>query len=527
MPEPSPIPRSPRAAVHERRWLPPVGLLVGVLLGVLAPAAFVNRRLEPDGLLRLPPLLMVATLVVVGLCLAAALSHLLRRRAARGSPDRSLGEDLALCLVFLFTTLAWAWHFNSPAATFNNSIFGSEYGFIAEALVRGDGFADVFDTGGGATAWMPPVFVWILAAVFWLFGVKTAAALWAMIVLKALGLALALLLLLRTYSGPLQSRRWIPGVLFFVLTGMFPQFFLVMHDVWLILLLAVAMLHAFARLEAGRGGVVPLMVVLSFAVPLTSPALGLAFVVVWAVVLLRKALAGSGGLRRRVLGLVRTRELAAALVSGIVFTLAVGGWTVRNARAVGTFAPIKCNFWFDFYQANAVDDDGCISASVFFRFHPLFGNATREAYQELGEARFLASYEDRSREFLAREPGEYVRKIGCRVVNAFLYTRHEVDLAGVGDELGARDLERLREANLVGCNPHPARGALPVDGAAVRRGSLRERARRRGARASRISPCRAGSGRSAATSGASCTRTAWRVRWWCRCCPRSRSCSAC
>ena len=44
---------------------------------------------------------------------------------------------------------------------------GAEYNAISVALVNGRGFADPFRTHTGPTAWMPPMFSWILAALRW------------------------------------------------------------------------------------------------------------------------------------------------------------------------------------------------------------------------------------------------------------------------------------------------------------------------------------------------------------------------
>src|SRR5271167_1576446 len=64
----------------------------------------------------------------------------------------------------------------------------AEPGNVAAALVQGRGFSDPFDGLTGATAWVSPIPVWIEAAVFLAFGVKTAASAKVLLVLIAAGL---------------------------------------------------------------------------------------------------------------------------------------------------------------------------------------------------------------------------------------------------------------------------------------------------------------------------------------------------
>ena len=67
------------------------------------------------------------------------------------------------------------WHMRPYEGEF---AFGYEMGRIARALVTGYGFADPFSGHTGPTAWVAPLYPWILALDFRLFGVYTAVAAW-------------------------------------------------------------------------------------------------------------------------------------------------------------------------------------------------------------------------------------------------------------------------------------------------------------------------------------------------------------
>jgi Predicted membrane protein (DUF2079) len=63
--------------------------------------------------------------------------------------------------------------------------FGWEMGRIARALVTGYGFADPFTGHSGPTAWSPPLYPLLIAGVFKIFGVYTAASAWVLLVINS------------------------------------------------------------------------------------------------------------------------------------------------------------------------------------------------------------------------------------------------------------------------------------------------------------------------------------------------------
>src|SRR3972149_4271261 len=60
--------------------------------------------------------------------------------------------------------------------------FGAEVGRIAQSITSGQGFSSPFHAPTGPTAWVPPVYPYLLAAVFKLFGAYTDAS--ALIILS-------------------------------------------------------------------------------------------------------------------------------------------------------------------------------------------------------------------------------------------------------------------------------------------------------------------------------------------------------
>ncbi len=56
--------------------------------------------------------------------------------------------------------------------------FAWEIGRIARSIATGGGFSSPTDLPGGPTAWMPPVYTYILAGIFRVFGVYSATSAW-------------------------------------------------------------------------------------------------------------------------------------------------------------------------------------------------------------------------------------------------------------------------------------------------------------------------------------------------------------
>jgi hypothetical protein len=67
--------------------------------------------------------------------------------------------------------------------------FGWEMGRIARALATGFGYADPFTGHSGPTAWSPPLYPLLIAGVFKIFGVYTAASAWVLLTINSIASA--------------------------------------------------------------------------------------------------------------------------------------------------------------------------------------------------------------------------------------------------------------------------------------------------------------------------------------------------
>ena len=64
--------------------------------------------------------------------------------------------------------------------------FGWEMGRVARSIAQGHGFSNPYDGNTGPTAWEPPLYPYLMAGVFKLFGVYSIASAWMLLGLNSL-----------------------------------------------------------------------------------------------------------------------------------------------------------------------------------------------------------------------------------------------------------------------------------------------------------------------------------------------------
>lgn len=315
---------------------------------------------------------------------------------------------------------------SSAPEIFSNQVpdhqhLGGEYFNIARALTEGRGFSDPFALGTGPTAWMPPLFPALLAGLLLLLKQKSAVAT-AVVVLSNSAFVASGMALFRVAA---QHRRWLSpwfaAALYVAwLWAFYDSLFLVTHDIWLLSLVASAMLLSLSsqlaahRVQPWRWGA------LGGIAALSSPTLAFAWCGVTLLFLLRMH-----GQRRS--------TLCALLLAVAVFA----PWFARNARVFHSVTA-KSNVVFEAYQANYMDDDGIYDMRVLTT-HPYNSPAARNEYARLGETRFLARYREKLVASLRRDPGQYFRHVANRAIAA---TLREVPF--VPEQLdGTRRFERI------------------------------------------------------------------------------------
>jgi hypothetical protein len=269
----------------------------------------------------------------------------------------------------------FAWHEGRqlPANLLGTVPFMQETGNIARSLALGNGFSDAFRQGTGATAWLTPVYPLILAGIFRIFGIFTAASFIAAVALNIVFSAAACLPIF--YIG-----RKIAGVGVGAAAAwfwaIFPNAIMIPYEwVWdtcLATLLAALILWFTLNLaDSPRARDWCLYGLLWGLALMTNPALGslLPFLLGWAIYR-----ASRYGRRRLTLG-----ALAVLIVA-----LCCTPWTVRNYAAFHRFVPLRSTFPFALWLGhNPVFDP---DSPVATRVTPY--EEGRE-YKQLGETAFM------------------------------------------------------------------------------------------------------------------------------------------
>jgi hypothetical protein len=283
--------------------------------------------------------------------------------------------------------------------------FQQEAGNIAYALFRGNGFADVFRSDTGPTAWLAPVFPLLLAAIFKLSGAFTFRAFLLIVSLNAAFSAAAcfpLFFATRRIAGTTtaaSTAAWLWAV--------FPNAIVMPFEwVWdtsLSALLAATIL--WATLELGNDDRTPRWrdwslygLLWGFAL-MTNPSLGsvLPFLLAWRIYLSYK--------------LGRFRWVQPALVLGIVL-LCCAPWTIRNYKQFGRFVPIRSNFPFELWLGNndVYDLHSPHTRTRITRYEEA------RSYAQAGEVAFMEDKWAKATSFIVTHPALEVQLAGRRFV---------------------------------------------------------------------------------------------------------------
>jgi hypothetical protein len=268
----------------------------------------------------------------------------------------------------------WAWAF--------------EQGAVAQALLRGEGFADPFAAATGPTAWTGPIYPLVLAAILGLAGGINETAQLLLAGLQVLLSALVVLPLLT-----LGRRVGRPGA------GVVAAWLWALHpvaapaavaqtwDATLAALLMTSALAAAAARPAGRAlvGAGACLGVAALLKPVTLTAA------------LPLALAAAGGRARRPGEVARGVGLYA-----LGALLVVGPWMARNAVVLGRFAP-KMNLGLELLVGNNDFADG----QYWAPYHTSQSPNELSLYRKLGEAAYGDDCMRRARTWIREHPDRF------------------------------------------------------------------------------------------------------------------------
>ena len=271
--------------------------------------------------------------------------------------------------------------------------FGWETGRIARSLAEGRGFSSPTDLDSGPSAWTAPVYPYILAGVFKIWGIYTPASAWVILAFNSFWAALTCWTLYLV-AGRIFG-AWVARVSAWT-WALFPYLlYWAVRVVWetslttflLTLVLWLTIRASDERSPRGiwvyQGFVWGLILLTNTAIVILLP-----FFLGWAI---------AHSYRRRALR-------GAALCLGIIAVCAVP-WTIRNYRRFDRVLFVRDNLPLELYEANNDHSAGLWTRSE----HPGNDPTAMRRMQELGEIGFMDEKKLEFRAFLREHPGEFVR----------------------------------------------------------------------------------------------------------------------
>jgi Dolichyl-phosphate-mannose-protein mannosyltransferase len=306
---------------------------------------------------------------------------------------------IAFCLRVGWIIVGHTYRFKSTDNSFG---FGWEMGRIGAAIASGQGFSNPFGSSTGPTAWESPLYPYLIAGVFRLFGIYSRASAFVLLSLNSLFSALTcipiFLIARRVFSERVAvGGAWTWALLPYVM-------FWCTRWVWetsLSALLLTAIFWLTLTME-DRDGLMP----------------WLEFGLLWGFVALNSTvllsfLPVSGIWAWHHRAQRRRSSFAGVILAALVFCVCVAPWLLRNYYTFGMFIFIRDNFGAELRLGNGPGADGTWMQYL----HPTQDVYAMRQYTAMGELPYIAM---RKRQALDYINADYARFLGL-CVKRFIY----------------------------------------------------------------------------------------------------------
>jgi 4-amino-4-deoxy-L-arabinose transferase-like glycosyltransferase len=269
--------------------------------------------------------------------------------------------------------------------------FGWEMGRLARSIAQGRGFSSPTDLDSGPSAWTAPIYPYILAGVFKIFGIYTAASAWMILLFNSVFAALTcwtIFVVAQRIYGTVVARwaawTWavFPYVIYWPVRVVWEASF---STFLLTLALCLAIRMADSEMPKRKDWLVFGLLWGLIALTNTALIIVLPFFLAWMILQLPAK---------------SSRFSGAAICLG-VFVVCLIPWTLRNYETFGRFILIRDNLPLELYEANNNSSSGLWTRSE----HPGNDPATMRRFQELGEIRFMDEEKRELQEFVRAHPG--------------------------------------------------------------------------------------------------------------------------
>jgi 4-amino-4-deoxy-L-arabinose transferase-like glycosyltransferase len=271
--------------------------------------------------------------------------------------------------------------------------YGWEMGRLARSIAEGQGFSSPTDLPTGPSAWAAPLYPYILAGVFRLFGVYSPLSAWMILAFNSIFAALTCFTLYRIAEriygiGVARATAWTWAV--------FPY-----AIYWPVRVVWETSLTTFLLSLA-------LLLTLRMADEPPRPRMWILFGLLWGVIALTNT-AVMSMLPFCLLWLLyqlprKPQQFIGAALCILTAALVVSPWLVRNYQVFGRFIFLRDNLPLEMYEANNDQSAGLWTRNE----HPGNNPEAMRRFQELGELGFMAEKRQEVRQFIREHPGRFL-----------------------------------------------------------------------------------------------------------------------
>ncbi len=296
--------------------------------------------------------------------------------------------------IALFLRVGWilVGHTYKFKSLYENFGFGWEMGRIGAAIASGHGFSNPFVAPTEPTAWEPPLYPYLIAGVFRIFGIYSRASALVLLSINSFFSALTcipiFLIARRIFSEKVAvGSAWTWALLPYVM-------FWCTRWVWETSLsaLLLAVIFWLALSMEDRDGLKPwLWFGLLWGVAALNSATLLSFLPtsgLWAWY--RRAKRGKA-------------SLAGVLLASVVFMACIAPWTVRNYQTFGKFIFIRDNFGVELRLGNGRGADG----TWMQHLHPTQDLYGMRQYTAMGELAYIEMRKRQAVDYIKADYGRF------------------------------------------------------------------------------------------------------------------------
>ena len=271
--------------------------------------------------------------------------------------------------------------------------FGWEMGRIARSIAQGHGYGNPYGDSTGPTAWEPPLYPYLMAAVFKVLGVYTYPSAWALLTINSLLSALTCipiyLIASKTFGERValwSARTWafLPYIWYWSVHWIWDTTFTPLM-LSLILLLSL-------ELQESREWRHWIIFGLLWGVGALANSTMLAFLPFCALWIWRQR-------HRRGLS-----SLSGVAVSSAIFFLVLTPWLVRNYEVFGRFVFLRDDFGLQFRLGNGDGADGM--SRVYLQ--PNLNELEFEKFQRMGELAYAADCKRLAFDWIRAHPRRFL-----------------------------------------------------------------------------------------------------------------------